>query len=134
MKRVVINKCYGGFGLSHKGVMRYAEIKGITLYPWLDHVTKEVYGEQAVIGNEELWHHYSTSPVTGEEYEKGSYFSGRDIPRDDPALIQLVEEMGEAADGCHAELKIVDIPKGTEYTIEQYDGIEWIAEKHRTWG
>lgn len=30
--KVVINACYGGFGLSHEAVLRYAEIKGITLY------------------------------------------------------------------------------------------------------
>lgn len=134
MKKVVINKCYGGFGLSHKGTMRYAEIKGITLYPWLDHITEEVYGERAIIGNDEVLHHYSASPAIDGQYEEGSYFSDMDLPRDDPALIQLVEEMGEAANGRHAELKIVDIPRGIEYTIEEYDGIEWIAEKHRTWG
>ena len=32
--KVVINACYGGFGLSHKAIMRYAELKGFKLYPW----------------------------------------------------------------------------------------------------
>ena len=32
MKEIVINKCYGGFGLSHKAIMRYAELKGFELY------------------------------------------------------------------------------------------------------
>ncbi len=31
-------------------------------------------------------------------------------------------------------LKIVEIPAGTEYTIEEYDGIEHIAQVHNTWG
>ena len=135
MKKIVINKCYGGFGLSHDGTMRYAEIKGITLYPWLDDITKEVYGARAYIGNEELCHHYSTKPVPESgEYEEGSYFSDRDIQRDDPALVQLVEEMGEAANGRCANLGVVKIPSGIEFTIEEYDGLEWVAEKHRTWG
>jgi hypothetical protein len=30
--KIVINDCYGGFGLSYEGVMRYAELKGIKLY------------------------------------------------------------------------------------------------------
>ena len=31
--KIVINSCFGGFGLSEAAVMRYAEIKGITIYP-----------------------------------------------------------------------------------------------------
>lgn len=133
MRKVVINKCYGGFGLSHEATMRYAEIKGMALYPWLDDITKEVYGADAVIGNDKILHHYYTSPVIDGEYEESSYFSDGEIPRDDPVLIRVVEEMGEAANGQFAELKVVEIPDDVEFTIEEYDGIEWIAEKHRTW-
>jgi hypothetical protein len=32
MTKIVYNACYGGFGLSDEAIMRYAEIKGITLY------------------------------------------------------------------------------------------------------
>jgi hypothetical protein len=41
--------------------------------------------------------------------------------------------MGEAADGAFAELKVIEIPDGVEWQIDEYDGTEWIAEKHRTW-
>ena len=33
-----------------------------------------------------------------------------------------------------SELEIIEIPDDIEFTIEEYDGAEWIAEKHRTWG
>ena len=33
-----------------------------------------------------------------------------------------------------AELKIVDIPDGVNWEVEEYDGNEWIAETHRRWG
>lgn len=33
MTKIVYNTNYGGFGLSDAAIMRYAEIKGITLYP-----------------------------------------------------------------------------------------------------
>ena len=55
------------------------------------------------------------------------------IPRDDPILIQVVEELGEASWGSAAELKIVDIPDDVEWEIEDYDGQEWVSEVHRTW-
>ena len=32
-----------------------------------------------------------------------------------------------------AELAIVEIPDGIEWEIDDYDGIETIAETHRTW-
>ena len=53
--------------------------------------------------------------------------------RDDPILIQVVEELGETANGRCASLKIIEIPDDVEWTIGEYDGQEWIAEKHRTW-
>ena len=38
------------------------------------------------------------------------YFSCYDIPRDDPNLVQVVEELGEASWGSAAELKVIEIP------------------------
>jgi hypothetical protein len=56
------------------------------------------------------------------------------IKRNDPILVEIVEQLGEAADGDFAELKIIEIPDDVQWQIEEYDGAEWIAEKHRTWG
>jgi len=55
------------------------------------------------------------------------------IDRDDPYLIQVVEEMGDTANGGLSALKVVEIPDDVEWEIEEYDGAEHIAEKHRTW-
>ena len=90
---VVINTCYGGFGLSGRAVRDYKDMAGITDDKW---------------------------------YE-------RDIPRDDPYLIKIVRDLGMAANGAHANLKIVEIPPDVEWQIEEYDGNEWVAEKHRIW-
>lgn len=141
MKKVVINKCYGGFGLSHEAVMRYLEIKGITVYP-----------EQG----KDYWRfctYWTVKPEDRVEEREGDAFYAmsiedriaynklrseqtiyeRDIERHDPALVQAVEELGELANGKHAELAIVEIPDDVEYTIEEYDGNEHVAEAHRTW-
>lgn len=48
-------------------------------------------------------------------------------------LIRVVEELKEEANGGSSVLKVVEIPDDIEYEIEEYDGIEWISEKHRTW-
>lgn len=133
MKKIVINACYGGFGLSHKAVMRYAEIKGIKLYPVIDDVQKEIYGDEATFDNKEIYCGYYTKPPTDDNDDE-YYWPGRDIQRDDPILIQVIEELGEDADGYCSELKIIEIPDDIEFTIEEYDGNEWVAEKHKTWG
>jgi hypothetical protein len=89
--KIVINKCYGGFGLS-----------------------KEAY---EYLGLE--WDEFGFEFIDDRTNEK---------------LIKCVEELGEKANGKFAKLKIVEIPDDTEFEIEEYDGREWIAEKHRTWG
>lgn len=55
------------------------------------------------------------------------------IPREHPVLVRLVEELGEEANTRFSQLKIVEIPDGIEWTICDYDGLEWVAEAHRTW-
>lgn len=53
--------------------------------------------------------------------------------RTDPKLIECVETLGEVANGESAELKIVEIPDDVDWEIEEYEGKEHIAERHRTW-
>ena len=56
-----------------------------------------------------------------------------DIPRNDPILVQVVEELGKQADGELASLKIVEIPDYVNWEIENYDGCETVREVHRSW-
>ena len=60
-------------------------------------------------------------------------FRSRLIPRDDAHLIAVVELMGTEASNKYSELKIVEIPDDVNWYIEEYDGREWVAERHRTW-
>lgn len=53
--------------------------------------------------------------------------------RTDKRLVEAVEKIGKKSNGDVAKLKIVEIPDNIEWEIEEYDGLEWIAEKHRTW-
>ena len=54
--------------------------------------------------------------------------------RTDPKLIECIEELGVEANGFYAKLKIIEIPDDVNWEIKEYDGVEWVAEKHRTWG
>ena len=56
-----------------------------------------------------------------------------DIARDDPDLVYIVETQGHQCWGTHAELKVVEVPNDVDWQIDEYDGLEWVAEKHRTW-
>ncbi len=57
----------------------------------------------------------------------------RSLARDDSYLVQVVKELGMSANGANANLKIVEIPGDVEWHISEYDGLEHIAEDHRTW-
>ena len=56
-----------------------------------------------------------------------------DRDRDDPELVKAVEELGKEANWSFSQLKVISIPDDVEWTIENYDGLEWVAEVHRTW-
>ena len=139
--KVVINKCYGGFGLSHEAMMRYAEIKGFKLYPEEEEfglvtywkIPKSERMDVSLRGPSE-WNKLSLEDRQkfNQQWSEQTVYD-RDIERNDPALIQVVEELGEKSSGNYAKLSIVNIPDGVDWEIEEYDGTEWIAEKHRTW-
>ena len=44
-----------------------------------------------------------------------------DTPRNYPTLEQVVEEFGDSL----AKLRVVEIPDGAEWDIDEYDGIEF---------
>ncbi len=110
--KVVINSDYGGFSLSDEAIREYAKRKGITL-----------------VEKESRWGNDFYLNAEADE----NYFSSRDIPRSDSDLVAVVESLGGKANGFAASLKVVEIPEDVDWYIEEYDGNEWVAEKHRTW-
>lgn len=137
MRKIVINSCHGGFSLSFQGVMEYARIKGIQLYPFKEAegstFRNSIYISASSADANNLFIYYATEPIVNGVLTKDNYFSVHSIPRDDPALVQVVESLGWLADGHFAELKVVEIPDDVKWEIEENDGKERIAEVHRTW-
>jgi hypothetical protein len=106
MTKVVYNGCYGGFSISAAAMRRYAEIKG-----WQ---YREPDGS--------IWHSGCVIDPQGEEISEYDI----EANRTDPVLVQVVEELGDRANGMCAELCIEDLPAGTRYRIDEYDGLEHI--------
>lgn len=139
IRKVVINACFGGFGLSEAAMLRYAEIKGFRLWPVrADRLSITTYWkvppEQQPAPLPDDWRSTpkEVSDAYNAAYEAHTLYEG-DIARDDPALVQAVEELGTAANGFCAELRVVEIPADVQWEIDEYDGNEHIAETHRSW-
>lgn len=110
MAKIAYNGCFGGFILSDEAMLRYAELKGIQVYP-----------EDSGYGTALYW----TEPPTGGVTDNNrKLLSCRDMDRDDPILIQTIEELGNKANGMCAELRIAEVQPGTAYRIDEYDGNE----------
>jgi hypothetical protein len=122
MTKVVVNRCYGGFSVSLAAARRMAE---------LGHVEA---AEEVREHDEKL---ADPSKLDDSERKYGVRWYGficRDRKeRADPTLVQTVEELGDAANGEFSKLDIADVPDDAEWTIEEHDGREWVAEVHRTW-
>lgn len=133
MKKIVINSYYGGFGLSHEAVLRYAELSGIKLFPDSEFFRSIYYK----VPREEYEAAVKNCLTECGNYkdidEKDLILSPTRIPRDDAKLIQVIEEMGEKANDGFSKLKIVEIPDDVKWEINDYDGMEWVAEVHRRW-
>jgi hypothetical protein len=119
--KIVINDCHGGFGLSDDAFKIYLDRKGIK------YIAKPM---DRRIAFEDHQLQFNEDAGSGAE---GRRLSSSDIDRSDEVLVRLVEELGEEANSWAADLKIVEIPDDVEWQIEEYDGSEWVAEKHRTW-
>ena len=109
--KVVVNRCYGGFGLSQEAWEEYLNRKGEPWYKWEGEYSSPIY---------------SLAPK--EEYiEREHFISYYGLDRTDPLLIQVVEELGEAADGDYACLEVVDIPDDVDWYIDEYDSNVFVA-------
>jgi hypothetical protein len=116
MVKVVINSCHGGFGLSNEAFEMFLDRKGIA---W------EKEKEQRMV----FYYH------AGHLGVEDKYISPREIinNRSDHDLVDIVEKLGQKADGFCASLKVIEVPDDVKWDINEYDGREWVAEKHRIW-
>ncbi|NGZ97687.1 MAG: hypothetical protein CV089_16465 [Nitrospira sp. WS110] len=114
MTRIVINRSYDKFCVSHQALIRLREL-----------------GQREALEEGDTGAYW---PAASGHREPSLNQYGRLIPRDDEHLVQVVEELGEAANGHAATLRIVTILEDVPWLITETEGGEQVSEVHRTWG
>jgi len=133
--KIVINICFGGFGLSNEAMCFLAKKNCEILEK---HPAKEWLGFSSDLEDKRK--------DLGDGFMSMGWFSGtimkedtvytfpyEDKYRSHPDLIEVVEKLGDAADGQCAKLSIIEIPDDIDFYIHEYDGNESINEQHRSW-
>ncbi len=147
--KVIVNKCFGGFGLSDEAYERLIEL-GIPVRKYIQETRDETTGrynkvdenEGRVIFDNEL-------SLPGEDFMGDNYheYKGKSVfvhrywecwtrereSRTDPLLLQVIEELGERANSRFSKLEIVEIPDDVNWEIDDCDGMETVHEEHRSW-
>lgn len=132
--KVVVNRCFGGFGLSDAAILKLAATD-------CAHIKR--HEPRAYYGGREGWEtkfaedkartgFMSILVIDGKiitDEHRGDGGNARACPR----LVTVVEEIGAEADGRCAKLRIVEVPDDAKWEIDEYDGNEHVAETHRTW-
>ena len=141
--KVAYNACYGGFSLSPLAEAEYRKKKGISL-TWykrdrdlgksvriddgdLCNYQKEHFGIDA--STKDLGSEVVEIPVEHSFYE--SWYDSDN--RSDPDLIAVIEELGDKASGSCASIAIAEIPDGSSFEIDEYDGNESVVPPRQSW-
>lgn len=129
--KVIINRCYGGFGISDEAYEWLIENKGWKVTKYLEDKSKDVFNlyedptADLVLNNNSR---YTT---------RNKYYLIQDRDenslRTNPDLIEAIEVLGKKASAQCASLGIVEIPDDIEWEIGEYDGSEWVQELHKRW-
>ena len=143
--KVVLNRSYGGFGLSPEAIKLYAKYANINVYFYeqVKYLRRDQYDEWRKVpddveldksGSYIITLHdlgYSFRNIPADLYP----FIDNDIDRTDENLIRVVEELGSKSFGKYAHLEIFDLPNEAfvDTHIESEDGIETIHKNHEYW-
>ncbi len=122
---VVINECYGGFSLSRElAILMYMN----------NQITSEELNPKYFDRQPASFIQITETTAYPHKIKVVYLYTGREINRSNAVLINFIKAYGsEWASGEFAKLKIIKIPDDVGYVIEEYDGYECVAERHRTW-
>jgi len=137
MQKIAINSCYGGFHLSYLAHKRYAELAGREFYAFVHTCQNDEFIPFELKEGEAeptLLRYFDIPNANRSSARNHSLNLCVSVKRNDPILIQVIEELGEKASGRFGKIKIVEIPDGINWEIKDYDGMESVEEVHLSWG
>jgi hypothetical protein len=141
-RKIVINTTQGGFGLSPAATLElYTRGSTAIVAQRVEDFFPEKGDGSAFDFDEQMyrWREYWALGAPLDPFQ--TYFSmdGRfvltyeKIARDDSDLVDVVEKLGANANGPLATLQVIEIPDDVVWQLEECEGLEHVAEAHRTW-
>jgi len=140
--KVVISE-NGNLELTNLAIIKLAKLKGLKITPYRndDRLNYRRVDEEWIRKNPNkyviwLFHDYGDVIPYAKINRVVNFPDYIDVnmKRNDPALVSVVDEMGDKA-AHYCTLRIVEIPDNTEFyvTYNPHDDSETVHEMHRTW-
>ena len=131
--KIILNKQSDGiFSVSDKGYRLYCEKIGKTAYLYNEY--KYDMGYLYRIDNDtdkDNRHYVCCVKDYGKYFVKESELKEKDILylsadeyRENPILVEVVEELGKEASDKYSDLRVINIPDNVDYTIDTQNGVE----------
>lgn len=148
IQKIVIGPSVCGFRPSLPAVKRILELKGMECHMYRTRVNESMYKRLDEYDIDELKDHmiHVLTKDMGKTVTYGALAPERSdffdhvfwpdrLERDDPILLQVVEEMGDKANNSGRRTVIMEIPADVKWYIYSCDeyGMETIHEQHRVW-
>lgn len=128
MMEVVINSICGGFKLSQKALKWLYKKQSLALS--IKPIEEYFPGEKSRV---EMDHHIELCGLLMTSGYVVGFDRNNHSLRSHPDIVSAIKTLGAEANAKTAELKIVDIPDGTQYYIDEYHGQESIHQEHQIW-
>jgi hypothetical protein len=141
-RKIVISSTPGGFGLSPEATLELYRRRSIAIVARrVEDFFPEKGDGSSLDFHEQIyrWRDYFSLGKPLSPFQ--IYFSTdemfvltyQNIARDDSDLVEVVEKLGAKANGPFSTLEIIEIPDDVVWHVEECEGLEHVAEAHRTW-
>ena len=131
--KIILNKRYGcGFDVSNEAYELYAKKRGLKIYPYYMDYRSHSYKKGTCPFGIIVYFTKDYGEVVDENkihWDTVFYLNSKH--RDDPILVEVVEELGEKASGSCGYLVVFEIPDGINYVMNNYDGVETLCRREK---